>query len=246
MEISVLNKVLNFVLARGWTDYDNFSSKLASTIVKQKPRNRVELVKILESTENTFFKLNGLNRKKFIENFPTDQILNIISKKGTPESLTFKDIFEEVDRISVTVGKSLLLKLREIDERVIQDAIQDSLRELNATNTVERSHDSVLEVADREHFSLLVNGVSKSFALVVKGYKSINMKTITAKGIMHQITRAYNRTYPDYLLLVLAKNPSDSLVSELVQYGKSVGNEHLVILCDPVDLTRFLKSRNII
>jgi hypothetical protein len=37
-----------------------------------------------------------------------------------------------------------------------------------------------------------------------------------------------------------------TIISELTEYGKSVGNENLVVLCDPVDLSRFLKAHKII
>jgi len=246
MEVSILNRILNFILARGWTDYDNFSSKLSIQIVRRRPKNRSELINILNSFKTPFFKLNQLNKSLFIENFPVDEILYLLQSQIDLKPLTFIDVFKGTDTISIDTGKLLVPMLKDIDERTIQDTLQNALRDINATNATERQHDSVLEVADREHFSVIVNGVTKSFALIVKGYKSIKTKTVTAEGVMHQITRAYNRTYPDHLLLVLAKNPSDSLLSELVQYGKSIGNEHLVILCDPVNLARFLKYRNVL
>jgi hypothetical protein len=58
--------------------------------------------------------------------------------------------------------------------------------------------------------------------------------------------KAYNRTHPQHVLVVLARNLADSVTSDLTEYGKSVGNENLVVLCDPVDLSRFLKARKII
>jgi len=198
----------------------------------------------LDSYRGSFFKENGITTKQFVDNIPFEQILNVIEQKSEVEPLTFNDVFEEVKNIDVDLGKSLVSKLKDVEERIIQDTIQDSLRELNATNQTERSHDSVLEVADREHFSLILDGDVKSFGLVVKGYKSIKTKTVTYQSIIHQITRVYNRTKPDYILVVLAKNPEDSLISELVEYGKSVGNEYLVVLCDPVNLARFLKARH--
>ena len=88
--------------------------------------------------------------------------------------------------------------------------------------------------------------MSRTFAAVVKGYKSIRGKSVTWEDIAHQIVKAYNRTNPDHILLVLAKNPSDSLISEFIQYGKSIGKPNLVILCEPVCLAMFLKARHIL
>ena len=58
--------------------------------------------------------------------------------------------------------------------------------------------------------------------------------------------KAYNRTKPDYVLLVVAMNLADSVTDELVEYGKSTGNPNLIVICDPVDLARFLKARGIL
>jgi hypothetical protein len=81
---------------------------------------------------------------------------------------------------------------------------------------------------------------------VVKGYDSIAGKTINWEKIAHQVLKAYNRTKPDHVLLVMAKNPADTVISEFTEYGKSVGNVGLVVLCDPLTLARFLKARNVI
>jgi len=157
--------------------------------------------------------------------------------------LTFIDVFDETSKVEIKEGRSLLGKLEGLDERIIQNALRDSLREKNATNAVEREHDSSIEVADLEHFFLKIVGRWRSFAVVVKGYDSVAGKTINWEKIAHQVLKAYNRTKPYYILLVLAKNPADTVISEATEYGKSIGNVGLVVLCDPVTLCRFLRAR---
>lgn len=215
-------------------------------IAKTRPKDTTAIIKILESYKGSFFRLNSINLDDFIKNFPHESILEILRRYAISKPLTFIDVFRETDTVTIELGKSLVLRLKDIDERVIQDALQDKMRELNATNATERDHDSVLEVSDREHPVFVIDGVARSFSLVVKGYKSTSSKTITSQDIMHQIIKAYNRTKPDYILLILAKNPADGVISELVEYSKSVGKENLIIICDPVNLARFLKARNII
>ena len=133
-----------------------------------------------------------------------------------------------------------------LPEDKIQEALVDSLREKNATNCRGRAKDTVLEVSDLEHFSVNVKGIPTTFSAVVKGYKSISGKTITWENIAHQVIKAFNRTHPDYILLVLAKNPADSVTSELIQYAKSIGNQNLIVMCDPLELTRFLIARHLL
>ncbi len=80
---------------------------------------------------------------------------------------------------------------------------------------------------------------------MVKGSKSLS-GSITWEKIAYQVLKVYNRTKPQHVIIVLARNLADSVTSELVMYGKTVGNENLAVLCDPVDLSRFLKARKII
>lgn len=246
MEVAVLNRILNFVLARGWTDYDNFSSKLAHRIANAKPNSEAAIAIIVENFPSSFFELNGIERAKFVKAFPLKEVIEVIGDYPAQEPLTFVDIFDETNMVSIEKGRKIVDVLTSVDERIIQNAIRDSLRQKNATNPVEREHDTPLEVADHEHFSVKVKGAHRSFVGVVKGYKSVGGGTITWKNIAHQVIKAYNRTKPDHVLLVLAKNPADSVVSEATEYGRSVGNVNLVVVCDPLSLARFLKARNAI
>ncbi len=200
----------------------------------------------MRAFSSPFFSLNHVERKAFISALPTQEILEAIRSSSALKPLTFTNIFDETRKVGINEAKKLLEKLTTLDERIIQDTIRDALREKNATNPTERKHDSPLEVADHEHFSLKVKGVDMSFAGVVKGFKSVRGATITWEDIAHQVVKAFNRTKPDHVLLVLAKNPTDTVVSEATEYGRTVGNLNLVVICDPLTLARFLKARNAI
>lgn len=245
-QIAALNIILNFVLSRGWIDYDNFCSNLTKQILRIYPSSEKDIRKILRKTNGTFFRFNEIDKGRFIEAFPSKEIIQIIQEQIPTIPLTFVDVFQETDDISISEGKRLVSLLEKLPERTIQDALLDSLREKNATNPHERQRDTVLEIADLEHFILPVKNSHFSFACVVKGYKSISRKTVTWKDISHQITKAYQGTFPDYLLVVLAKDPADGLVTKLTNYAKSVGNPNLIVMCDPVNLVRFLRARKVI
>lgn len=238
--------MLNLVLSRGWTDYDDFSSELAFCISKTRPRSRNELIEIIGSFQCPFFTLNKIKKSEFVEIFPIDEIFHLLDKYVEISPITFLDVFTETNNVSVNEGRKSISCLASVKERTIQEALVDSLREKNATNCIGRTKDTVLEVADLEHFSLETKGIPRTFTVVAKGYNSVSGKTITWGNIAHQITKAYNRTNPDHILIVMAKNPADSVTSELVQYSKTVGNENLVIIADPLTLARFLKARNLI
>jgi len=193
-----------------------------------------------------FFGLNHVERDAFVRALPSAEILAAVHRYSTSKPLTFIDVFDETSKVGINEGRGLLGKLEGLEERIIQNALRDSLREKNATNAIEREHDSPIEVADLEHFFLEIRGKWRSFAGVVKGYDSVAGKTINWEKVAHQVVKAYNRTKPDYVLLILAKNPADTVTSESTEYGKSVGNVGLVVLCDPITLTRFLRARNAI
>jgi hypothetical protein len=245
-QIAVLNIVLNFILPRGWIDYDNFASNLAKQILKSNPSSEEDIKEILRKTNGTFFRLNDIDKGRFTEAFPSKEIIRVIQEQIPTTPLTFIDVFQETTAIPILEGKGLVPSLEKLPERNIQEALLDSLREKNATNPHERHRDTVLEIADLEHFILSVKNRHFSFACVVKGYKSISRKTVTWKEISHQITKAYQGTFPDYLLIVLAKDPADGLITKLINYAKSVGNSNLIIICDPVNLARFLRAREAI
>ncbi|MCW4004979.1 MAG: hypothetical protein NWF04_00060 [Candidatus Bathyarchaeota archaeon] len=237
--------MLNPVLLRGWKDYDRFSSKLTHHVIKNAPHSKEELTKIIKAFESPFFYLNNIDVNRFIKVIPLEEILDLLLDYREVEPLTFSDIFPETLSVSVVEGKKSTANLTDLPEDKIQETLVDSLREKNATNCRGRAKDTSLEVADLEHFSVKVNDEATTFSCVVKGFKSISRKTVTWEKIAHQITKAY-RTRPDHILVVLAKNPADSVISELIQYGSSINNPNLAVLCDPLELSRFLKARAVI
>ncbi|MCW4002613.1 MAG: hypothetical protein NWE95_01695 [Candidatus Bathyarchaeota archaeon] len=244
LEIAVTNRILNPVLSHGWKDYDNFSAKLARYIIKHNPTSKKELVDTIKAFENHFFNLNTIDADTLIRVLPLDDIIDLLSEHREVGPLTFSDIFPETTSVTIAEGKKAIANLATLPEDKIQEALVDSLREKSATNCRNRGKDTVLEVADLEHFSVSVKGKSTTFSCVVKGSKSLG-GSITLEKIAHQVMKAYNRTHPQHVLVVLARNLADSVTSDLIEYGKSVGNENLVVLCDPVDLSRFLKARKI-
>jgi hypothetical protein len=245
LEIAITNRVLNRIQSIGWHDYDNFSSKVSRHIIRSNPRAIKELIDSIKSFKTPFFDLNKIIIDDLVGVLPLDEILELLSEFGGVEPLTFSDIFSETARISIEEGKKSTVSLAKLREDIIQETLVDSLREKNATNCRSRGKDTVLEVSDLEHFSVNVKGKPTTFSCVVKGSKSLG-GAITWEKIAHQVVKAYNRTRPQHVLVVLARNLADSVISELTEYGKSVGNENLVVLCDPVDLSRFLKARKII
>jgi len=244
-KIAVLNIILNFILSRGWTDYDNFASNLTDQIFRSNPSSEKDITRILQKSGGAFFSLNQIDKSRFIEAFPSKEVFRIVQEEISIAPLTFVDIFREVITTSIAEGKKLVPFLEKLPERAIQIALLDSLREKNAANPHERRHDTSLEIADLEHFILSIKGNSFSFACVVKGYKSLPHKTVTWEDISHQITKAYQGTFPNYILIVLAKDPADGLITNLMNYAESVGNPYLIVMCDPVNLSRFLRARKV-
>ena len=245
LEIAIINRVLNCIQSIGWRDYDNFSTKFSCYIIKSNPRSKNELMDSMKSFETPFFDLNEITVNTLVGALPLDEMLELLAESVGIEPLTFSDIFGETTSVSIEEGKKSTVSLATLPEGIIQETLVDSLREKNATNCRNRGNDTVLEVADLEHFSVKVKGKPTTFSCIVKGSKSLH-GTITLEKIAHQVLKAYNRTHPEHVLVVLARNLADSVTSELTEYGKSVGNENLVVLCDPVDLSRFLKARKII
>lgn len=245
LEIAITSRVLNPILSRGWKDYDSFSSKLTRHIIKSDPHSRKELNTAIKSFESSFFGLNKINADVIIGVVPLDEILDLLLDYREVGPLTFSDIFQETLLVTIAEGKKTIANLAVLPEDKIQETLVDSLREKNATNCRGRAKDTSLEVADLEHFSVNISGKATTFSSVVKGFKSVSGKTVTWEDIAHQVTKAY-RTRPDHILVVLAKNPADSVISELVQYGASINKPNLVVLCDPLELSRFLKARGII
>jgi len=58
-KIALINRVLNFVLARGWTNYDSFSFNLARRIARSKSRSIGQVIKTIEEQKEKQANKNG-------------------------------------------------------------------------------------------------------------------------------------------------------------------------------------------
>ncbi len=261
--IAIQDIVLEYILSNYWKDYQSFARNVSERILKARPTEKMSLNKILTWLSHPFFSFNGISKKTFIDQFPTEAIIHRMKNMPKPTTVkqeiivvspqqrkkerrevTFDQIFPEISQVDLNTAKSLINSL-DIPERVIQDALRDALREKRATNMIERKSDSSLEVADLEDFTLNVKGRSCSFTAVVKGYRSIKNSKVSFEGVAHQIIKA-NDTNPDHILLILAKPLKDGIITRLVKYGKDCGNRNLVILIDQINLARFLRVRGVI
>lgn len=261
--IAIQDLILECILSNDWKDYQGFARKLSERILRQKPKNGKDFLISVESFSHPFYRFNTLNKARFLQSLPQKQILDRLSDipeekiivetkidknrqiKPTKKPITCSQVFPEIEKCSFEEGVRLVTKLK-LPERLIQNTVRIALRERGATNMVERKSDTSLEVADLEDFSLKISGKWYSFVSVIKGFDSLPKTRVRWVDIIHQITKGYQGTHPDYVLLVLAKDTVDGLITQLVTYGESVGNRNLVILMDTVNLGRFLRARNII
>jgi len=263
--IAVQDILLEYILSNRWEDYEDFARELSERIIKKNPKTEKVLLQKIKSFNHSFYCFNDVQKEKFLIRIPLKKIIRrlaslpkngkqigrveikVISKtpkrKQTPISPI--QIFPEIENVKIKDAHQLLDRIK-IPEREIQNALRTALRERGATNITERKSDTSLEVADLEDFSLKIGKQWYSFTSVVKGYKSLPKKCVRWEDIAHQITKAYQRTEPDYILLVLAKDLVDGVTSQFVEYGKTVGKRNLIILLDTVNLTRFLHARKII
>lgn len=244
----ILSLVLDFLHRHKWRDLDDFSLRLTDKVSLSVHGGYLSYSGIWQATKTStnFFVVNHLKREKFCNLFMTELCVYLeeIEITTRPGILSFTDLFPEIKSISDVEAQGLLPKL-DMKERAIQDALRSTLRGKGATNMVGRKSDSALEVADLEDFTLKVDGRPLSFTAVVKGFNSVGLK-VRLEDVMHQVVKAFNGTYPDYILLMLAKDPVDGVISNLVRYGESVGNRDLVITADPVDTARFLRAQKVI
>ena len=260
--IAIQDLILDFILSNDWKDYEGFARKLSERILRQKPKTEKDLLKSVESFQHPFYSFNNINKARFLQNLPQKLILErlndipeektIVEKvaiiqevKPTKRPMTCSKIFPELEKYSFEDGLNLIKNLN-VPERLIQNTVRMALRERGATNMVERKSDTSLEVADLEDFSLKIDGKWHSFVSVIKGFDSLPKARVRWVDIIHQITKGYQGTHPDYVLLVLAKDTVDGLITQLVTYGETVGNRNLIILMDTVNLARFLMARHVI
>jgi hypothetical protein len=263
--IAVQDILLEYILSNKWEDYEDFVRELSEWIIGKSPKTEKDLLQYVKSFSHSFYCFNEIDKKSFLNRLPLKKIINRLSKLPKQEKrntsagiivisdkpkielppLTPSQVLPETKNVTIAEAKQLIDKMS-LPERIIQDALRDALRERGATNITERKSDTSLEVADLEDFSLKIGKKWYSFTSVVKGYKSLSKKLVRWEDIAHQVTKAYQGTEPDYILLVLAKDVVDGVISQFVEYGKTVGKRNLIILIDPINLARFLNARKII
>jgi len=246
----ILSQVLDLLNRCHWQDTDDFSLRFVDKVAPAISTGELPYSAVLSATRTKtgFFIVNHISRETFCTAFVKElgPYLREIGVATNLGSILFSDLFPEIRRVDSREAEELLPKLESLDERKIQDALRGALREKGATNMVSRKNDGSQEVADLEHFVLKINGRDTSFACVVKGFKSLPAAQTRFKDIAHQIVKAYNGTFPDYILLVLAKQPVQSVITSLTRYAESVDKKDLVIQVDPIDLTRFLRCYKVI
>lgn len=246
----ILSQVLDFLNRHHWPDHDDFSLRLVDKITPAICSGYMPYSVVFSATKTKtrFFQANRIGRKVFCgklikELSPYLKEIGAVTSLG---SLSFLEIFPEIKGVDLAEAEESVSKLESLEERKIQDALRKALREKGATNMVQRKSDTSMEVCDLEDFVLKISGRDISFTSVVKGYKSVKHPKIGLGDISHQVMKAFDGTFPDHILLVLAKPPVDGVITNLVRYGESVGNRHLVILADSIDLTRFLTYLKVI
>jgi hypothetical protein len=246
----ILSQVLDFLHRHHWQDSDDFSLRFVDKLAPAISNRFMPYSVVISATKTKtcFFIGNHVSRKTFCtalikELSPYLKEIGVATVVG---SLSFSELFPEIKSVEPLKAETLSPKLESLEERKIQDALRTVLRKKGATNMVQRKSDTSLDVSDLEDFVLKINGIDTSFTSVVKGYKSVGHSKIGLGDISHQIMKAFNGTFPNYILLVLAKPPVDGVITNLVRYGESVGNRNLVILVDPIDLTRFLLQYKVI
>ncbi len=242
--IKILNVVLNHIYSHNWVNYDNFAEELVESVILEFSSGEWDLGRAVSRCALTFFKLNDLSIENFVTEGLSDRLVHswAESVKASFPVLTFRDVFPEIVEISDREVKMVAEKL-DVPELQIQQSLRDALREKGASPIAGRKKDTVLEIADLEHFYLDVKGRKLSFAVVVKGFRSLSK--LNWESISHQLTKAY-QTRPDYILLLSAKDPVDGVITLMTNYGESVGKKHLVILAPPLDVAKFLRCRKVI
>lgn len=227
-----------------WRDDDDFSLRFADELfeVMAQSEPTAEAIRSrVAHLRTNFFTLNRVSRSDFLHAIEEEVLPHLqgMFASSSATAVLPRDIFPEIDTVPIEVqppGDKL-----DIPERQIQDFLRKILRAKGASPVPFRGRDSALEVADIEHFRFPLGGRRASFAIVVKGFRSIPAQKLRWEDVAHQITKAF-RTKPDYILLVSAKEPVDGLVTQFQEYAGSVGNPHLIVFFGPADLLRLLAA----
>ncbi len=253
-EITILSEILRINKQEGYKDDDDYVSQISGIYYQclSEKRDLEWCVSKMRRIKTNFFRFNRVKKleylQKLFKHLEKKQIT--IPQDKTHIPLTIYDVFPEIKEIKHLDIKNIDETLSKIYESVIQEALRNALREKEASPIPRRGKDSAHEVADIEHFYLDMNSKKSSFAVVVKGYKSLGgsqkLKKLNWESISYQVSKAHNRTNPDYVILVSALEPVDSVISEMQLEGMARGNPHLIVFMPPLELAKFLRWRKII
>jgi len=230
-----------------WTDLDDFSLRLTDELFDTAMAAGIkpEVVgKVVHRIRTNFFSANKMSKAQFAKKLQArvSDFEVIMHEISLP--LTTTDLFPEISKVQDSqVDEYLPL---DVEERYLQDSLRRVLRAKRGTPISDRNKDTAQEVADIEHFRIEVKEKGVSLAVVVKGYRSVSHKTITWQDVSHQVTKAYQRTKPDYILLAIAKDPTDGVITSLKEYGQTTGKPDLVIVLPPRDFVRLLLSNRLL
>ena len=83
LENSLLNAILNYIGARGWTNYDGFAERLARELSKQAQSGALNLPKALEKSGSSFFRLNSVSRQSFVSGGLEQRITDLVDFAST-------------------------------------------------------------------------------------------------------------------------------------------------------------------
>ena len=249
-EIAALSEVLRYLREEDYEDDDDYAPRLASLFVESLvDGDKADFLGTASKIRTNFFKVNRIRKSDFLQALHGRLLKRRIrppEEKGLPP-LSIDDIFPGMRKIKDSQLSDLEKKL-DIDEAVIQNALRSAFRDGGASPIARRGKDSALEVADIEHFYAAIDDKRRSFAVVVKGRRSLHGKKskVNWEDVSYQVEKAYHSTYPDYAMLVTAVEPVDRLITEMRLYAKSVRKPNLVVFVPPMDLARFLIWRGII
>jgi len=228
--------ILNIFHSNDWKDTDDFSVKLTAKIMSEKATSKHDIRRSIDSIRTTFFRANAISKEKVLRTLFETLSESLPSYVyNASDRLMVSDLFLEIRKISDEVAEGRLSSFQK-DERTLQDNLRHVFRSKHAS-IPRRTHDSSKEVADLEKFVLNLNGRNLSFAVVVKGYKSIKKPKLTWEDLAHQITKA-RRANPDHILVMSAKEPVDELITSIEEYNEDISRPGCVIFIPPLDMTR--------
>lgn len=62
LESALLDAVLNYIGARGWTNYDSFAENLVEELTNQIASGRLNIAEAVDKSKQSFFRLNGITK----------------------------------------------------------------------------------------------------------------------------------------------------------------------------------------